>query len=462
MIKQGYSESQSAILEFFETTVSKTKVFKVRKKVDKKQKDLKALKGSDQTKYNKINEQLTGLKLDLEQQRAESLTGEILGLITDWAKKGLTNKKPMFVNTHPVKFTNGTIDYGGLCSKTHKGDFEYLSTKSLQYPTYDLSFSNGILITIAQFLMVNIAGKTIYSMLSKADESWLAGLLKSNDEIAILGKGLMGWVGDNKLLDAQGLKQNYFPTNQENYHLIAPLFASSLCHSIYTRIRSSKNGDASFSLRKAKRAGKYAAGILEEYPRCAIMKFGGTQSNNISMLNFIRHGESYLVPSMPPHWQSRPKPPINNKSLFKGEFERRTWRATKELQKYLLKLQDINSNKRIRNRVTASINEIVDILFNYAAEVQNITEKIGWSVNAERLKKSHGLWLDPYRQDESFQLSRQSGAWQADICADFGVWLAGKLAHKKKMVIANIEAKHWAKLLQGRLREFESGLEVTK
>ena len=99
------------------------------------------------------------------------------------------------------------------------------------------------------------------------------------------------------------------------------------------------------------------------------------------------------------------------------------------------------------------------MLLNYVAQIQGLENKPGWTKEAEKLKASHKLWLDPYRSEQAFQDLRRAGDWQGEVCRDFGLWLNGKLEHKT-MVFEKIESSFWAKRLKAQLREFELGLEV--
>ena len=121
----------------------------------------------------------------------------------------------------------------------------------------------------------------------------------------------------------------------------------------------------------------------------------------------------------------------------------------------------------IRKKMTAYLDELVDTLFNYAAEVQNLTQYAGWSVSSD-LKREQQLWLDPYRTDPQFQQERATGDWQIRIADDFAFWLKRRLKHEK-LVFGEAEHQEWLRLLNrrlrllnSRLREFEADLpEVT-
>jgi CRISPR-associated protein Csy1 len=257
-------------------------------------------------------------------------------------------------------------------------------------------------------------------------------------------------------------KQTYFPINRDiyeddnNYHLLNPMMSSSLDQAIFDKINFSKYSKEMVEIRKKKRDREYHQDILVAYPNIAILKVTASNDGNASPLNGKRSGKRYLLPSMPPLRKKIFNPPIKQNSLFSGEFEKRAWRSSKELQKYLVKLQNKKfGNKVIRDQIKQHINNIINILFDYVLEIQAMPS--GWSEQA-RLKKTHALWLDCNRDDLDFQEKRKSDQWQQEICQDFGSWMNSKLKNKE-MKLVQFEANKWAKLLQNRLNLFDKGWE---
>lgn len=448
------------MFDFFETKIKKSALFKIKEKVDKKQQDVE--KSSEKDKAKK-EEELKLLQIALKEQRQVSLASEIPEYLTECAEKAKSVDKPMFKVTHPVKFTHGLIPYGGIYVKpSSQNTNSYLTTESLQNPYYDITNSNGNLITHARFLMLNLDGETVYNKLKNSDDSWLFEFSKKKEQIKQWAEGLRLWVAETEdIQDASRLKQNYFFLSNGSYHITAPLFSSSIFQAIYDKVRFSTFSQENKRLRTAKKNNKYAEGVLIEYPNFAVMNFGGTQPQNISAGNFERHGETFLLPCSPPQWQSGLKPPTKKTSLYEDEFDRRAWKIAKELQLYLSKLQERKGNMEIRNHVTQLVYQIIDTLLGYAAEIHSLEEQAGWSGTDCRLKESHKLFLDLHHKDENFQLYRESGEWQKEVCKDFGLWLNKKL-ESKTMVFAKIESSHWAKLLKRQLREFERDIKQAK
>ena len=80
-----------------------------------------------------------------------------------------------------------------------------------------------------------------------------------------------------------------------------------------------------------------------------------------------------------------------------------------QLRHFLLGVQERDNTVEIRRRRQASIDQIIGMLFNVAADIQR-EEWCGWSRNEGcELKLAQQLWLDPYRakDDEWFCAERE-------------------------------------------------------
>ena len=230
--------------------------------------------------------------------------------------------------------------------------------------------------------------------------------------------------------------------------------SSSLDQTVFEKTNFVKYSKEMVEIRKQKREGKYYQDIQVSFPNLAVLKVTASNHGNASPLNGKRSGKRYLLPSMPPSWQKIQTPPLKQKSIFSGEFEKRAWKSTKELQKYLIKLQNKKmGNKVIRDQVKQHINNIINILFDYVLEMQTMPSN--WSKKA-KLKEAHALWLDLGREEQAFQEKRKSGQWQEDVCQDFGLWMNSKLSNKD-MKLVQFEKNKWAKLLKHRLSLFDKG-----
>ena len=259
-------------------------------------------------------------------------------------------------------------------------------------------------------------------------------------------------------------KQLYFPVGNGDYHILSPIFASSLATQFNDKIKSSRFSDEAKTIRDARKADEYHEKPDIRFLNTAIQHFGGTKPQNISLLNSQRRGETYLLNCAAPSWKVVLKPPVNEKSIFfSRELDRRTFREFQELQGYLVSIKGLDSTLNIRRSVVAHVNDIIDALLNYASQIQALSDCAGWSLRDCELKLSEQLWLDTWCADLKFQQKRAVENWQQDISFEFGSWLNKKLNDSLKykgLLFGKPQQQHWAKLFVPLLREYELGTAV--
>jgi CRISPR-associated protein Csy1 len=456
------TEVIASILEYFEVVEKDSELFPIRKKLDEKRKEFSKLK-LDDPKATRLQQVISALQTQLVKQRELSLLTEIPAWFDNVAQDGLNCKKRMAKVTHSTKFSHPENEYSGICVEPAQGG-DYLSTDNSGFNEYEISYSNGALIRIALFFHVNFSGKTVFERLISNDFEWLNCFSNSTEKVHEWGQGLACWLCEHDLKAIEKMKQLYFPVSGDEYHLLSPMTSSSLAHELFKKINNSKWSESSKKGRLAKSKSLYSELAVTEFPKLATTFFGGAHPRNISLLNHLRSGKAYLLNCAPPSWQSTLKPPLNDQSIFSGrEFNRRVWRDLQELQSYLLSIKGRDSTLEIRRNIAAYVNDLIDGLLNYAAEVQGLSEHAGWSLQNCELKLAEKLWLDPWCEDLLFQQKRANHNWQQDICLAFAGWLNSKLNKALKndgLVFGTVQYQHWAKLLSPRLRDFELGTMV--
>lgn len=373
-----------------------------------------------------------------------------------WLTNAANRAKQISLATHAIKFTHADAKGSSVLS-LEKQDVtaNYLCTATLKKPDVD-AVGNAAALDVAKLLQLEFKGDSLAACLKRGDSSALADFSQSEAQLEEWLRGFKLALSDKSLKSHTLSKQLYFPVGEQQYHLLSPLFSSSLAQAMYQRITNSRYGEEAKAIRDAKKGSKYIDRQHVIYLNTALQNFGGSKPQNISQLNSGRGGKSFLLSSAPPTWQTQLKPPVNSKSIFSDEYDRRAWRQARRLQQYLLSIINRDSTMAIRQQLAEDMDELVDTLFNYAAEVQSLTKFAGWSANAQ-LKREQQLWLDPYRNDQQFQQERAEGDWQLRVADDFAFWLKRKLKHEQ-LVFGEVEHQEWLRLLNRKLRMFNSKL----
>ncbi|MCW7549874.1 type I-F CRISPR-associated protein Csy1 [Photorhabdus sp. APURE] len=392
-------------------------------------------------------------------------------LVKNWLDDAARRAKQISMITHALKYSNsqakGSSIYAGSLDDNKKN--QYLSTSTLHNPVMDFA-GNSAAFDIAKLLTTEIKGDSLAASLKRGDYSAFSELVENEQQLELWVDGFKQALSDDSLSSHKYAKQLYFPINEnhDEYHLLSPLFASSLYHVIDRRIQESRFSESAKEIREAIKDKCWHPRIREIYKNTAIQHFGGTKPQNTSYLNTMRGGKAWLLPCTPPLIPT--KPPIEIESIFSlgVEFDLLARDAVLMMQQYLIKARDSKITEEIFEYFREFIvdisreylSEIIDTLFDYVGSVQNLIEYKGWSASKDcALKYSQQLWLDPYRCeiDEKFKHDRESGAWKNEVAKDFGRWLSRCLRHEKLDGEA-LDRRNWKGLFIKQLDEFEDYL----
>ena len=236
------------------------------------------------------------------------------------------------------------------------------------------------------------------------------------------------------------------------YTLLAPLYATSLAHAVHAQVQEDRFGEANKAARQARRERKMHDGVFHDYPDLAVQNMGGSNKQNLGLLNVARGGKNYLLSSLPPRWQaSAVRLPVHATSVFDRLFI-----ARPEVRRTVMALRvflesDPDANLATRERREELLDALVDELVSLAAELQQILPP-GWSRDDERfadLHRSEQLWLDPLRaeQPDEADFAREwlQMDWPAAVGQRFANWLNAQL--RGKLPVGDAEARAWQKEL---------------
>lgn len=326
---------------------------------------------------------------------------------------------------------------------------------------------NAAALDVFKLLKLEHGGSSVLQRILEQDADLLAAL-SDNTEDAEAWRASFAAITESRGAPASHTlaKQVYFPLPDGSYHLLAPLFPTSLVHRVQQRMRNDRFGEVARAARDARKARQPAEQGYCEYLDLAIQKFGGTKPQNISQLNSERYGENWLLASLPPEWRSLDlRPPLRRDSAFEFVYRNnRTLRArVAELQHFLR--VTAHNNWQIRHKRARLLGDVADAFHQYAAELleanRNEDLAAGWSAHPDcRLDDSECHWLDPLRvyHDAEFQSTHLWRDWPEQVSKRFGNWLNGKLDHDE-LRLAQPEAEHWSGALHDELRMFKEILD---
>lgn len=359
--------------------------------------------------------------------------------------------------THAVKYSHPDARGSGLRSDGCKMAGEDLvGTHTLGKRISLDVIGNAADLDVYKFLDLKVEGVPLWQRARDQDAALLAALPGSAEENQAWVESFASLAKDDLEPASHPLaKQVYWPLGENDYHLLQPLFPTSLVQGVYDILHRSRFSKEAKTAREARRDGKPHAHGFRDWSELLIQKFGGTKPQNISLLNSERRGKVWLLPSLPPSWrQMGLRPPLHTNTVFKNTVLKRfpygLARKTEELGCYLASVKDWN-NQNIRDGRVRRISEIIDglihISFSFSDELS-----AGWSSDKNcKLDDVECYWLDPNRDDDGFQQQRSSIDWPRGIADRFGKWLNSCLRKRYGLPVGDREHREW-------LREFESEL----
>lgn len=247
-------------------------------------------------------------------------------------------------------------------------------------------------------------------------------------------------------------KQLYWPVGDDlhddaSYHLLAPLYASSLAHRLFQTLQDDRFSDEAKAAREARKAHQPSERPVRDYPNLAVQQLGGTKPQNISQLNSERRGQNSLLASLPPVWRSEElKPLLGTESMF-TRYKFRP--AVKENLGALLAFlkTDPTRNVATRDRRAGYVDNLIDDFLQFTAEVRTLMP--GWTCDSAcHLPDSQARWLDPEGAAQAdAELERPTPTDTHErICEAFANWLNAQL--RDPLPMGDPEFDAWCKAME--------------
>lgn len=362
--------------------------------------------------------------------------------LTNWLDSAAKRASQISMATHAVKFTHSSAKGSNILACNLGQDSRYLDTAALQTPAID-AVGNAAALDVARLLqLTDEQGLSLLDYLKCDNMRPLEILAKDNKQLLSWVNGLKKALQDTTPSSHTLSKQIYFPIEDGKYHLLAPLYSSSLSQAIYQQVNHSRFSKEMVAAREARKNQRPHHNPVITYTNLAVTIAGGSKPQNVSQLNSGRGGRNYLLSTRPPQWKSQLKAPLHHTNIFAHTEVRYATRVQiKQLTDFLIKLnqKQTESNVRIRNYINRQVDAIIDQIFSKTGQWQQLP--VGWSDEAIKLPQSQRRWLDPNNP----KWDHHDNKWLEDIAKAFGLWLVESLKHysKNELALGVTEESEW-------------------
>ena len=347
--------------------------------------------------------------------------------------------------------TNLSIDPASLSRLEEVGS--HLLGGSFEVDTTGNGAHNAKVFEAYALLRTTFNGTSLLDLLRQGDQDALAAISNDPQEAASWARKFSTLDGQRskKAASSTLAKQVYWltgsdPHDGQQFHLLAPLYPTSLAHRVYQLLQDDRFSDEAKAARAARKAGDHHDRPVREYSNLAIQKLGGTKPQNISQLNSERRGDNALLASLPPVWKSSEfRPILQLTSLFIAFGQRKAvWQQARALRLFLA--ADPAPTMDTRRRRAEWVDNLIDELVQFTAGMHTLPA--GWTQTADcQLPLAHRQWLDP----EGAGPGADDPGVQ--VAEDFANWLNAQL--RPPLPVGDPEYVAWRKLAREAVKAFE-------
>lgn len=336
-----------------------------------------------------------------------------------------------------------------------------IGTHSLGDAHADDIVGNAAALDVYKFLKLSVNGRRLLDWFQQDDPDLLAALHDDPATVQEWASAFKSLIRSQDTFASHPMaKQLYWcvsgePVEDSGFHLLQPLFSSSLAHAVYQDIQDARFGEANKAARQSRRDKAAHSSHYRDYRGLVARKLGGTKPQNVSQLNSERGGVNYLLASLPPSWnQDRPQHFLYIESAF-ARFEH--YEGVREQVEKLCRLLESNPQRTMDTRIRRE--QIEQALGHSLAAFGLATRQLfeaGWTRDENcKLPLCEQIWLDPQRaelpvsenhrdDDLAFAEACERKDWRGEVAHRFGNWL-NSILQKRGLPVGDGEHTQWAK-----------------
>ena len=397
-----------------------------------------------------IKESTPPEKIEAIQQKYD----EIFDPIT-WIAKAAPRASQISLASHPSKFSHPDAaknDNGDTTSIIAAPNFKkdgYLRSGNTQ--TSLDAIGNAAALDVYQFLHLTIDDKTIIEHLqtdtSIAKDSFSNIPDNTYQELKSLFLKMINT--STEVVTSSRIKQVYFPINSnayktEDYHLLSLISNSGLIYKMKKYLDTMHFSDETKALRELRKAGKHSSESYSEVFDSVTIAYGGSKSQNISVLNKKNHGEAYLLASFPPELKKRDVR-FPTKDFFSQCINQRKLKGfMQSLDRYY---KDNRNNMAVRETYSNIIHNLIDeFIITKMWQLREVAEEQYYEASSQ-LPTYQKIWLT-----EDIDTRLESDDWLDELMKEITTWISTSyrsiIGENKFILMGEAEHDQLVKMVQ--------------
>ncbi|WP_372404904.1 type I-F CRISPR-associated protein Csy1 [Acinetobacter piscicola] len=337
--------------------------------------------------------------------------------LKEWLPDAAKRVVQLSMVSHPSKFSHPSAKTSSIIAPVSASKDGYLRTGNVDYPL-DV-FGNAAAMDVYKFLCLSLSNELSVLDGFEQDDQKLKKLIQQSslDFETLKNNFLIIKQNDTTSKTDHLIKQVYFPIAQDEYHLLSILTPSGLITRLKQKIDLMRFSEQTKLAKENRKKNEHDAEGYADIFDLTVTAYGGTQPQNVSVLNSQNAGRAYLLSSYPPTLEKRairlPKTDFFTQCLYRKNYQE----SFVQLHKFMQ--LDINNNA-IRTAIRNIIGFVIDQILLQAFKIRE-TYPEAWSDQDYyvSLPKLQRIWLDQQYQNE-----RENDAeWRDEISQNIARWI---------------------------------------
>lgn len=337
--------------------------------------------------------------------------------LKEWLPDAAKRVVQLSMVSHPSKFSHPSAKTSSIIAPVSASKDGYLRTGNVDYPL-DV-FGNAAAMDVYKFLCLSLSNELSVLDGFEQDDQNLKNLIQQSalDFETLKTNFLMIKQHDTTSKTDHLIKQVYFPIAENEYHLLSILTPSGLITRLKQKIDQMRFSEQTKLAKENRKKNEHDAEGYADIFDLTVTAYGGTQPQNVSVLNSQNAGRAYLLSSCPPTLEKRairlPKTDFFAQCLYRKNYQESFVQLHKFIQ---LDINNIDIRTAIRNIIGFVIDQVLLQAFTIRETYPEAWSDQDYYVGLPKLQR---IWLDQQYQNE-----RENDAeWSDEMSQNIARWI---------------------------------------